>query len=320
MTDGPETRTVDVGGLRLAVSITGSGRPVLLINGLGAGLPMWSVLREDLHGLEVVSFDAPGVGASSTPVIPYTMGDLAKTVTRLLDQLGYDQVDVVGYSFGGAVAQQLARQAPHRVRRVVLVGTMCGWGGIPGTAGAYLAIGTPIRYYSARAYQLTSSLLAGDCAAETDVEFVERTVRARMISRPSVAGYYLQLMAGFGFSSLRWLHAVEHQTLVLSGTMDHLAPPANSHLIASLMPNARLTLIEGWGHLLLMDRGSGAGEKIGEFLRAPELERSRTWDEAVTVSDSDVQRSIRSMPSGSQPVVRANATLRRILRAAPMRR
>src|SRR6185295_973769 len=108
------------------------GRPVLLINGLGAGLPMWSVLREDLHGLEIVSFDAPGVGASSTPLIPYTIGDLAGTVTQLLDQLGYDQVDVVGYSFGGAVAQQLARQAPHRVRRVVLVGTMCGWGGIPG--------------------------------------------------------------------------------------------------------------------------------------------------------------------------------------------
>src|SRR5439155_14882958 len=141
-------RFVRVNGLRLWVSVRGEGRPVLLINGLGASLAIWAALQDDLDGLEVISYDAPGTGRSSTPLWPYTMGELARVARGLLDELGHDEVDVVGYSLGGLVAQELALRASERVRRLVLAGTTCGLGAVPGPLSAILAVVTPIRYYS----------------------------------------------------------------------------------------------------------------------------------------------------------------------------
>src|SRR5439155_7811494 len=128
--------------------------------GLGASIALWEPLHQDLADFRVISFDAPGTGRSSTPSIPYTIGALADVVVHLLDALGEEAVDVVGYSFGGAVAQQLARNHPPKVRRLVLGATMCGWGGLPGELSSLLFVLTPVRYYSTRVYALTAPLLA----------------------------------------------------------------------------------------------------------------------------------------------------------------
>ena len=65
----------------------------------------------------------------------------------MLDRLGYGEVDVLGYSFGGPVAQRLARRAPERVRRLVLAATTPGWGGVPGSLRTLVRMSTPLRYY-----------------------------------------------------------------------------------------------------------------------------------------------------------------------------
>ena len=251
----------------LRVSIRGSGAPVLLINGLGGSLSLWQAMHEDLSGFQVISFDAPGSGRSSTPRRAYTIGELAGIVAELLDKIGVERVDVVGYSFGGEVAQQFAHNHPGRVRRLVLGATACGWGGIPGDVLALLSIVTPIRYHSRRAYALTAPFLAGG-AAEGSREFIERTAAARVHAPPAWSGYALQLMAAWSWSSLPWLHTLEHPTLVLTGAQDRLLPAVNSELIASRLQRARLLSIEGWGHYLLLDRNSGAGAAIAEFLTA----------------------------------------------------
>jgi pimeloyl-ACP methyl ester carboxylesterase len=284
---------VQLGRDRLRVLVRGEGTPVLLINGLGASLPMWRPLLEDLQGLEVVAFDAPGTGQSSTPRLPYRVGHMVRLVARLLDRLGYDEVDVVGYSLGGVVAQQLAHEAPARVRRMVLAATLCGWGGHPAPLSAYLAVGTPIRYYWRRAYEVSMPLL-GHSSREADPGFIERTAATRLASPPSVAGYFLQFAAGWGWSSLRWLPMVQQPTLVISGTADRLVPLPNAYLLAARLPNARLSLFEDWGHLLLMDGSSGAGRTIGEFLRADPLHQSPTWRAAVEVTDADHVASMRA--------------------------
>jgi pimeloyl-ACP methyl ester carboxylesterase len=308
---------VQLGRDRVRVLVQGEGQPVLLINGLGASLPMWRPLLEDLHDLQVIAFDAPGIGQSPTPHVPYRIAQMAKLVTRLLEWLGEDQVDIVGYSLGGVVAQELAHQAPRRVRRLVLAATMCGWGGHPAPVSAYLAVSTPIRYYWRRAYELSMPLI-GHSPREADPGFIERTAATRLSAPPSVMGYLLQLAAGWGWTSLPWLHSLHHPTLVISGTVDRLVPLANAYLLAARLPNARLSLFEEWGHLLLMDSSSGAGQTIGEFLRADPLHESPSWNAATAVDDADHAASIRSTISRLHLADLYNQMLRAVL--APSRK
>lgn len=273
---GAAERMVQLSNHRLRVSIRGEGFPVLLLNGLGASIALWEALHESLTGLQVISFDAPGTGRSSTPGAPYRMSALANMVAELCDRLGHDRVDVVGYSFGGVLAQQFAHDHPARVRRLVLGATTPGWGGLPGDVASLLSVTTPVRYYSRRAYALTAAALAGG-DAEADPAFIERTAAARVRDRPSVAGYYLQLMAAWSWSSLPWLHRVGHPTLVVTGTQDRLIPAVNSELIASRLPRARLFLIPDWGHYVMLDGRSGAGAAIADFLLAEQVEDSQAW-------------------------------------------
>ena len=117
-TDQATIRLVDVDGLRLRASVRGSGPPLLIITGLGASLDLAEPFERELtaRGVQAISFDAPGVGQSTAYRRPRRIPGVARTVDRMLQALGYDQVDVLGISLGGVVAQQLAWQAPHRAR------------------------------------------------------------------------------------------------------------------------------------------------------------------------------------------------------------
>ena len=123
-----------VRGLRVAMRVQGEGDPLLLINGMTRPLQSWEPFTRELHGRTVVSFDAPGVGGSPTPVLPLSIPGLAALAVAVLDAAGLDDADVLGFSHGGAVAQQLARDAPDRVRRLILVATSCGVGATPGNS------------------------------------------------------------------------------------------------------------------------------------------------------------------------------------------
>ena len=142
---------VRVGALRLRVSRQGEGPPLLLLGGLGNSLGVWDNLVGELPDFDTIAVDAPGTGFSSTPVLPLSMAELADVYVSLVRSLGLETVSVLGLSFGGAVAQQLAYQSPGVVERLVLCGTGPGIGGLPGAprgspgariAGAVLQCGT----------------------------------------------------------------------------------------------------------------------------------------------------------------------------------
>ena len=129
-------RRVRVAGHDIRVSTrpgTGTGPPLVLCNGIGASLDLLEpFVRELPPELTVVSFDVPGVGGSGMPRTPYNFAMLSLLLGRLLDELGYDTVDVLGISWGGGLAQQFAFQNPHRCRRLVLVSTATGVLMVPG--------------------------------------------------------------------------------------------------------------------------------------------------------------------------------------------
>ena len=132
---GPHrARLVRVDGLEICVRVEGEGDdpPLLLLNGLGRSLQSWDPFTRALSCRTIVSFDAPGVGGSPTPVLPLSISMLARVAASVLDETQLDSADVLGFSHGGAVAQQLAIDAPARIRHLVLASTSCGLGAIPG--------------------------------------------------------------------------------------------------------------------------------------------------------------------------------------------
>ena len=187
-------RSVEVGGVRVHVRECGDGRPLLLINGIGAHLDMWASMERALPGTRLIAFDAPGTGRSETTWLPLPIELLARLTEQLLDRLEYDQVDVLGYSFGGLVAQFLARAAPARVRRLVLAASTPGWGGVPGSLRTLMQMSTPLRYYWRPYYERVIGELMGG-RARTDPGFVRRHGDARLHSPPTPVGYLWQLLA-----------------------------------------------------------------------------------------------------------------------------
>src|SRR2546423_3905830 len=92
--------------------------PLLIFNGIGANIELVQPFLDALDGPEAIIFDVPGVGGSPSPWLPYRPSSLARLSAQLLDQLGRAQVDVLGLSWGGALAQQFRFQRGKRGRRV----------------------------------------------------------------------------------------------------------------------------------------------------------------------------------------------------------
>jgi poly(3-hydroxyalkanoate) depolymerase len=263
---GRRTGLVRVDGLDLRVAVEGEGPPLLLINGIGANIEMWAPFARALHGRQLILFDAPGTGQSSRTRRPVRMRRLSRVVTGLLDHLGYEQVDVLGYSFGGALAQQLAHQSPDRVRRLVLAGTMCGIG-VPANPLVLALMATPYRYHSRSHLERIAPLIYGG-RSRREPEVLRRHLAARLARPPSMLGYQWQLYALAGWSSVLWLHRLEQPTLVLHGEKDPIVPLVNSRLLARRIPGARLHVLPAAGHLFLIDQPEEPAAVVMDFLAA----------------------------------------------------
>ena len=138
----------------------------------------------------------------------------------VLDDVGHERADVLGYSLGGAVAQQLAFSEPERVRRLTLVSSSCGAGGLPGSLQALLAVSTPLRHYTKSGYRAAMRMIHL-APAEKERGIVDRQIASLAPGTGSLdVGYMLQMTAFSTFNSLPWLHRVSQPTLVLSGEQD----------------------------------------------------------------------------------------------------
>lgn len=308
----PTDHFIDFGGRRVRVRVVGEGPPVLLINGLGAHVATWAPLLKSLDGFRAICFDAPGTGRSPSPRSPYAISRIADVALRIMDELGYESTDVLGYSLGGAVAQELAANEPGRVRRLVLACTSCGAGGVPGSLAASLAVSTPIRHYAKINYRLAMNMIHLS-AAEREVGYVARqTSNWHQEPPPSLHGYVLQMTAFSMFNSLPWLNSISQPTLVITGAEDRLVPPANSAILAARLPNARLRVFDRWGHYVLQSSESGAGQEVADFFAAKSHATSAAWMKAHAIGIGEMADFLRSAPKGVHPARVTSDLLRRL--------
>jgi pimeloyl-ACP methyl ester carboxylesterase len=259
---------VRVGPTRVRVEVVGSGPPLLMIMGIGGNIDMWAPLVGQLPGRTLVMFDFPGTGSSGMSFLPPTMGWNAVLVRRLIAKLGFSAVDVLGYSWGGLLAQHLAAQHRGAVRSVVLAATAVGVGGVPPPPQVFAAMLTPRRYYSAAYFRKVAPRIYGG-RYRTDPDLVAEHAGSRLGRPPSPAGYVAQLAAVSGYSTLPLLPLIRARTLVLAGEDDPLAPARNARLLARGIRGAELEIIPGAGHLLLVDSPEIVGPRIDRFLSRP---------------------------------------------------
>jgi poly(3-hydroxyalkanoate) depolymerase len=255
----------DVGGQVLRVGVRPgdkSGPPLLLFNGIGANIELVEPFLAALPGPEAIIFDVPGVGGSPAPRRPYRPSTLAQLSAQLLDQLGHRQVDVLGVSWGGALAQQFAFQHAARCRRLILAATSPGHLMVPGRPTVLLKMATPRRYKDPGYMKRIAGDIYGG-ALRRSPELVDKHLRH--VRWSSDYGYYLQLLAGFGWSSLPWLPFLAQPTLVMAGTDDPIVPLVNGRILAKLIPRARLVTLDD-GHLFLVTSAADSADIIAKFL------------------------------------------------------
>lgn len=241
---------VDVDGQRLRVAERrgAAGRPpLLLVNGIGASLESFEPFVDALDPrIGVIRVDPPGVGGSPLTGPPYRLPGLARRIGGLLDLLGHETFDVLGISWGGALAQQLALTLRRRCRRVVLVATAPGSLMVPAAPHRLRHMLTPRRHRDPAFLREVAGDLYGG-TARTDPEAAAAVLALRPGPR---SGYLYQLLAAAGWTSLPFLPLLRQPVLVLSGDDDPIVPLINGRILAGLIPHADLHVYPG-GHLEL---------------------------------------------------------------------
>lgn len=210
-----------------------TARPLLFLNGIAADSRLAGKLLGRITGRTCLTLDMPGVGGAPDRLWPYSIADAATAVADAMTQLGHDQFDLMGFSWGGAVAQQIALDFPARVGRLVLIATS------PLMPAPGLGVATMLD-----ADVLTSGL---------------------RLTGTSVIGVGAQMLAASGWSVVSALPELKTPTLVLGGTGDMVVPLAYPQWLARLIPGAQLEAVNG-AHLFAFRQAEKIGPVIAAFL------------------------------------------------------
>jgi poly(3-hydroxyalkanoate) depolymerase len=242
----------------------GTGVPLVLCNGIGASLEVLDPLVEHLDtDIPVIRFDVPGTGRSPNSPLPYGFPYLAWLLGQVLDELGIGRVDILGLSWGGALAQQFAFQNPRRCRRLVLVATATGAVMVPAQPSVLAKMATPRRFSDPEyAADIAADIYGG--TVRTDPEPVAELFH-HQAAAGSWRGYTHQLLAGAAWTSLPALWAIRQPTLIIAGTDDPIIPVVNARIMHRLLPHSTLYLHHG-GHIDLITDAARFVPVISNFL------------------------------------------------------
>jgi len=242
-------------------------RPLLVFGGIGLNLELLEPVAAKLTR-PVVIFDMPGVGQSPDPVVPYTAATMAMTAQAVLDRLEIDEVDLLGISWGGGIAQQFALQHRKRVGRLVLAATSAGVAMAPGDPRMLTRLADPAEYTVPKALQRNLAMLYAG-GGETPVSL-------NAVTPPSPTGLLYQLGALAGWSSVPTLPLLDVPTLIMAGDDDQVVPPSNAEFLHTLIPGSRLKMFAGGGHLFMLSHVVEFVAALNAFLDADDPPASAT--------------------------------------------
>jgi pimeloyl-ACP methyl ester carboxylesterase len=263
----PDHRLVKLGRREIGVGLwEGDGdpslTPLLMCNGIGMNMEVLAPLAALLGGRRIIAFDPPGIGKSPDPWLPYTAGSVANWIADILDELEVPEADLLGFSWGGAIAQQFAIQHKRRVRKLALAAIGPGWPVIPGQASVLSYLTDPGWIGQLRENPRRAAFIGigeADRLALTP-DFLSR------LKLPRMRGYFFQMSALAAWTSALALPLLDRPVMVMAGSEDQVVPVANARLLAALVPRARLEILDGAGHLLMFSHAEQVAALLRSFL------------------------------------------------------
>jgi 3-oxoadipate enol-lactonase len=257
---------VKVGDVELSYERGGDGPPLLLIMGMSGTKHHWGEpLLEDLRrDFETITYDHRDTGDSTRTGEPFTIAELAGDAAGLLEALELEEAHVMGISMGGMVAQELALAHPEAIRTLTLGCTYCGGEGSSLTSEAVMQ-------------RLVQGMSSGDrerairtgWEANVSPSFVDDEVYATFLQiglRHGVAVPVImnQMRAIVRHDTSARLPSLRMPTLVVHGTLDQMLPVQNGRMIAGLIPDSRIEIMEGIGHLFFWEEPQRSAELVRE--------------------------------------------------------
>jgi pimeloyl-ACP methyl ester carboxylesterase len=253
---------------------SGSGVPLLLLQHFTGTLDNWDPAVTDAlaQGRSVVLFESAGIGRSSGKV-PTTVAGMANHAMKFLDALGLTQVDVLGFSLGGMVAQVIALKRPAFFRRIILTGT-----GPEGGVGVAMDRPDLLKIFGDQKMPPGEKLLklffeTTETSQSAGCEFVQRLARRKedKDTPPTMeaAGAQLAAMAAWensGGEPYTDLKKIAQPVLVTNGNHDTMIPTVNSFTLSDHLPNAQLIIYPDSGHGSLFQHAGAFTSHVSEFL------------------------------------------------------
>jgi pimeloyl-ACP methyl ester carboxylesterase len=228
---------------------------LVLIHGAGGTRLHWPPTLRRLPGAEVYALDLPGHGEAPGPG-QSTIAGYRQAVVDWMEALDLPPVVVIGHSMGGALALALALDAPSRVAGIVLVGTGARLRVHPLLLEATASGGVPT--------ETLSTLVAWWYSPDASPRL--RELASRGLSGTNTKVLHGDFLACDGFDVMDRLASIDRPALVLVGEDDHMTPVKYAHYMAEQLPNARLEIIPGAGHMVMLEQPAAVERALTSWL------------------------------------------------------
>jgi pimeloyl-ACP methyl ester carboxylesterase len=259
----------NVNGVSIAYRVQGKGPPLALVMGYRLNSAAWPAkfIQQLARRFTVITFDNRGTGQSDKPVEGYAIANMARDVYGVLDELGVAEVYMLGYSMGGAIAQEFLRQFPERVAKLILCATLAGGAQASYAKSSVVSVmreldGLSPEQAARRIWKVTYA----PGYLERHRTLAEEQMRREIALPTPLHAADLQFQAFAEFDGSHALSQIRCPTMVMTGDLDQLIPPQNSLTIAPLIPNAKLYVIAGAGHRVLWEATDTCVDLIAGFL------------------------------------------------------
>jgi pimeloyl-ACP methyl ester carboxylesterase len=261
---------LQVDGAQIAYRRIGNGRPLVVLNGFAATSADWdpSFIDRLASFNELILFDNRGIGHSTDNGRPFDIAQLADDVQRVVETLGVERVNILGWSMGGFIAQTFALQHPEHINKIILLSTA------PGGADADRASaevwsqlidmsGTPHE----QGRRLLSLLFPSDIAESVYREFGDVVAAARAQLSPDLINRQAAAIEAWHRTGIgNQLREINAPVLIAAGTADIVVPPSNALRLVNAIPGAWLAQFNGGGHAFMAQYPQPVSDLINSFL------------------------------------------------------
>lgn len=263
---------VTVNGLRLSYEERGEPyqEALVLLPGLGYGRWLWrKQLPAFSRHFRTIALDNRGSGQSDKPPGPYTIKQMAEDVRGLLNALGIERAHLCGISMGGLIAQEFALSFPERLSKLVLVATTAGGSRVVLPDMEVMQFFSQLgarppeeNFEKGLPFVFTPRFIKEH---PEEIEELRRWMLEREPNPPEAT--LAQLSAITGFNAEDRVSQIQNPTLVVGAADDRVMPVENSRFLAERIPNAKLVVLKGCGHLVPIEKAEEFNEVVLRFLR-----------------------------------------------------